>query len=1094
MFHCFLSDINPHIREVAAQVAPQILVPTLQVLYRLNTAASINKYATSSLTATGVLRVSQSIALSYIIQSASLPTKSHFLSECCIPRSPNPLQQFEVSIASDLLTLVPFILSQSFDKLPPLIQISGLHAFVRSLRYLCRTPNSEEVPKVVKRCYNYLLEIIRVVLTVHHPESVVPYKYTLPIELLAREMCVINARSDGIDNPVISLSEEAFFAVAVLMRRIRPEKEIFSLFRLFLDEHPIPIHLGIREIIRFGLKPYTKSDYEILDVLSLEADAVHDFKVPEKCIEVWADVAGLTSSVMKLVDNDALRNVESAVVSRCALSIVLAGIKFGIPVVTTKGMFSVDNEEDYIPSDFKGLYSMLMTGVEDDTKRYSKMSPKPQYITHFAVLPPLEVERIGEVERKGEKSSESDTIRLSKSPMKQKTTKQAIESSEELLLERRGLEKIIMMMEEIKKFVTQGVRMSDHFLTLLYVIKFARKTFATLIEYTPSYIDNYLESIDIKGTAVAHQKSGESGLELLGHLVFDIADYPNSDKALCLITKLQKMLIGFSICFDVLLNSLKGDGVLRKLRGEVVIPLYFSAIMQNFVKTDKDLTAEFIYRVEDLDVEDALMIARCSCPLLKVKVAEEQLKNTRPDIARALHGETPSMTPIFKEFEGIESTLMELSKQKELSFAFFHSLFETFNMCLPMRLIEALSYSCLNKKNNMYVERVIDESLPEDYAQKVDVLSQFLPKTQPSLSLVQTTTSKDFWEVQHYFERRLPALRDTARQECFNGQLMLYITKRHPRDILMYLHHQFLDRFTTMIPTNHVLFGVDFKKILMDRLWENQTPPVNSTQSALKALVSMQNTLPISLQLKEEFIENLFRGGENELVVSCLLTHKSYMTFGLDNSITSNVTHSKPYLEEYVFTFTKKYLLNDIQKLFLKDPLKYIRIVVPCLAQFRPRQLYEIYRRTLTVECARSDYLLLMYTQATCATVLLIAPEYNIITPPLSIITLISFHHELIFVVNALLADEATRQMTLTTIQKLSQRVLGCERVVDGITKKADSWEKNLVLRFLWDLLSISTEIPKLDNIIVEDVFGCVVDKPIIDRRDQLLVSLIQIL
>ncbi|BFU24248.1 hypothetical protein, conserved [Entamoeba histolytica] len=1059
LFNCFLSDTNPLIREFTAKHSPQILSPTIQYLYSLSPPSALAKYSSTTLTTTGIQRVSQLIAISYIIKQNSFPTLNrHFLNSTSIPRLPNPLSKYETPLLANILSFVPYILYQSFDRLQPSIQISGLHAFVRSIRYLCRTPSTTVTSNLLNQTFNYLLEIIRAILTVHRPECAIPFKYSLPIESLAKEMTLINARSDGIDNPVISLSSASFSALAVLLRRVKPTKEVFSLLKLFIDEHTLPIHLAIREILRYGLTPYQQTEHPLYDSLCLEADAVRDFEVSKLSQETWSETATMVASVMRLVDNDALKHTETAVVTRCALSLIVAGIKYGKPNKPSKGVFGIDNEEDYIPNNFNEVYQQLLKGIEDDTLKHSKITSKPYFIPHFGLLPSLNLLSIESLKTNNE------------------------------------ISQMTAFLEEIHFILKRGVRINDHFLTLLQLINIAKELFTTLIKYTPSYIDDYLDMHNIEMCAMKLSKQGLTGQKIIDSIIFEVADNPLSDKVIHWLTKIRDLNHCYSICLDVLSDSVKGDGVLQELRGQVVVPLYFASVLQGLIDVDTTITREYVHRVIDLTVSDALMVSRCSAPLVIVHEAERLLRETRPDIARALRGETPTNTPALKEFKGIEVTLQLLSSKQELSELFYQSLFDIFQP-MPISLIEAITYSCLKCENRRCLENILGKELPHDYGELFDILSELLPKKTPSKSYITIQTITDFWKIQHFFDKRLPALRDSARNKDHNGQLMLYITKKQPHSIVAYLHHEFLLKFIPTIPKNHILFDTDFSKILQDELWGNQTPPVNSNKQALQSLVSLQSLLPISNYLKDSFIQRLLEAEETELVLSCLLHPFYFITFALDNPITLHINHSTHYVETHSFHFMKEDVLNQIKLKFNQNPLKYIRVLVACLPQFKPNDLYSIYQMSLNVLGGRSDSVLVQYIQASVSAMLSVCPEYST-PPPHSIMSVIAFEHSLVFISQSLLSP-ATRATIVQELHEVLQGVVGEGRLVDKIDGVRKNWVGKITLRLLWDLICLSTNNPVFDQILVEDVFqddnrnNETQPLSMMDRRDSLLSRLL---
>ncbi|EDR27682.1 hypothetical protein EDI_278530 [Entamoeba dispar SAW760] len=1056
LFNCFLSDINPLIRELTAKNSPQILSPTLQYLYSLSPPSALAKYSTTTLTTTGIQRVSQLIAISYIIKQISIPSQNnrYFLNSTSIPRLPNPLSKYETPLLANILSFVPYILYQSFDRLQPSIQISGLHAFVRSIRYLCRTPSTIFLSNLINQAFNYLLEIIRAILTVHRPEYAIPFKYSLPIEPLAKEMILINARSDGIDNPVISLSSASFSALAVLLRRLKPTKEVFLLLKLFIDEHILPIHLAIREILRYDLKPYQKTEHPLYDSLCLEADAVRDFEVSELSQETWSQTATMISSVMRLVDNNALKHTETAVVTRCALSLIVAGLKYGKPNKPSKGIFGIDNEEDYIPNDFNEIYQQLLKGIEDDTLKHSKISSKHYFIPHFGLLPSLNLLSIESLKTNNEIS--------------QMTT----------------------FLEEIHFILKRGIRINDHFLTLLQLINIAKELFTNLIKYTPSYIDDYLDMHNIEMCAMKLSKKGLNGQKIIDSIIFEIADNPFSDKIIHWLTKIRDLNHCYSICLDVLLDSVKGDGIFQELRGQIVIPLYFASILQGLIDINTTITNEYVHRVIDLTVSDALMVFRCSTPLVIINEAEYLLREIRPDIAQALRGEIIIKTPTLKEFKEIESTLKLLSSKQELSQLFYQSLFDIFQP-MPISLIEAITYSCLKFENRKYLEYILGKELPHNYDELFDILSKFLSKKIPSKSYITIQTINNFWKIQHFFDKRLPALRDSARNKDHNGQLMLYITKKQSHNILTHLHHKFLLNFIPTIPKNHILFDTDFSKILQDELWGNQTPPVNSNKQALQSLVSLQSILPISNYLKDSFIQRLLEAEETELLLSCLLHPFYFITFALDNPITLHIDHSIHYVKTHSFHFMKEDFLNQIKLKFNQNPLKYIRVLVACLPQFNQNDLYSIYQMSLSIVGGRSDSILVQYIQASVSAILSVCPEYST-PPPHSIMSVIAFEHSLVFISQSLLSP-ATRTTIIQELHEVLQGVVGEGRLVDKIDEVRKNWVGKITLRLLWDLICLSTNNQVFDQILVEDVFQDdnrnTDTQPLsmMDRRDSLL-------
>ncbi|EDR24835.1 hypothetical protein EDI_216140 [Entamoeba dispar SAW760] len=149
----------------------------------------------------------------------------------------------------------------------------------------------------------------------------------------------------------------------------------------------------------------------------------------------------MISSVMRLVDNNALKHTETAVVTRCALSLIVAGLKYGKPNKPSKGIFGIDNEEDYIPNDFNEIYQQLLKGIEDDTLKHSKISSKHYFIPHFGLLPSLNLLSIESLKTNNEIS--------------QMTT----------------------FLEEIHFILKRGIRINDHFLTLLQLINIAKELF-----------------------------------------------------------------------------------------------------------------------------------------------------------------------------------------------------------------------------------------------------------------------------------------------------------------------------------------------------------------------------------------------------------------------------------------------------------------------------------------------------------------------------------------------------------------------------------------------------------------------------------------
>ncbi|KAL7714897.1 Uncharacterized protein QTN25_007621 [Entamoeba marina] len=151
LYHIFISDINLNVRLTALKHTNTILLSTIQYIYKLQAIPALVQYTTQSLMSTGILAVSQIIAISKMVKIQSIPLQSTLDTTTCIPRTPNELFHFEEKIARNILTLLPTILNSSFEVIPPTFQITGLHGFTRIVKYLFRTQKTYPTTPILQK-------------------------------------------------------------------------------------------------------------------------------------------------------------------------------------------------------------------------------------------------------------------------------------------------------------------------------------------------------------------------------------------------------------------------------------------------------------------------------------------------------------------------------------------------------------------------------------------------------------------------------------------------------------------------------------------------------------------------------------------------------------------------------------------------------------------------------------------------------------------------------------------------------------------------------------------------------------------------------
>ena len=166
------------------------------------------------------------------------------------------------------------------------------------------------------------------------------------------------------------------------------------------------------------------------------------------------------------------------------------------------------------------------------------------------------------------------------------------------------------------------------------------------------------------------------------------------------------------------------------------------------------------------------------------------------------------------------------------------------------------------------------------------------------MSVSQKYNPPYFWETQNYFEKMIPRLRDNARTRSHMGVITLYITRRQPTDVITMLHDMFLTRMVPNVAKNHVLFDTPFERVLYDKLWENQTPPVGTQKEALRSLVMWQSELKISKDLIALFIQRLLDANEFDLAMSCILSPGQYMSYSLESNMSNCISHTESFLEK----------------------------------------------------------------------------------------------------------------------------------------------------------------------------------------------------
>ncbi|KAL7714896.1 Nucleolar pre-ribosomal-associated protein 1 C-terminal domain-containing protein [Entamoeba marina] len=845
------------------------------------------------------------------------------------------------------------------------------------------------------------------ILFVHRTECAIPFKNTLPLETLTKEMVIINNRSNDIDNPVVSLGYSTCSALAVLLRRVQPTPEVFSF---------------------------------------IQSDFVHEFFIPQSTVEVWHETAPFLSPIMKLINNDALKHKETAVITRTALCLTLAGKLFGKPLRQPKAIFGVDNEEDYIPNDFGEVYESLVIGVEESTNRYTKMNPKPRFINNFALL------------------LHKNDVNLNN-----------FQTPEDIKL-------ISEFIHDLHCLLNKKLQITNHFLSLLHPLEIVIKLSNILSKYTSSYIDNYLKSNNVDPCAHVVFKTGITGINAIDQITQIISSRSEYSTITEWFVFLKHIVYCFNTCIDMLLVGTERQEIGSKIRNNIIKPLYTSINFLDIIRTNVNELTTRSQLLDPLHNESITVDDKNTTNILDIDT-----NTTKPK-------EVNLQTNIDLDNMKLPDLIETLSTLNDIPNTLFDDIFKQY-IQLPVCLIEPISYCCLNENNRKCIENIIQKEIGTTYDNIFDNLSQYLISSQPSHTFISVQKSLDFWEVQDIFNDYLPSQRDTSRTHTMNGQLMLYITRTFDNDVLSYLHESFLQRFIHTLPTTHSLYTSPYDKLLYNDLWGTHTPPVSSPRQASEALISLQTIIPIEQSCMDSFIHNLLESSNIDLILSCILQQKKYITAGLECALTKHLPYSEHYLKCSSSHSISEGNISLIIAQFKQNPIQMLHIIASCLPYFSNEMLYNIYKKLVSLNLPSSNLLISQYIQSTISVLLFENSQFQHIQPPTTIISIIAYHHSMKHIQHALLEPEHNKTMIITIV-KLLQNIYGSAKVIDLLRMFRNSWVEKNGMAFLWDLVCISSINNSLDRLIIEDIFqfrpDYIEQRNIITRRDTILSLFLQ--